>query len=146
MIQSLEELIVPGRVLRLFCSFTAPPKEKFVVVVATNPFCLGFLINSSPTGLQRSKKHLADELVRISKADGYEFLTNPEPSVLDCTFAADFDVDQVVAQLTQDPSRVLGFLTDATRKRVAEVVQESMTLEGGLVKIILRNLTDKRKV
>jgi hypothetical protein len=27
-IQSLEELIVPGRVLRLFCSFTVPPKEK----------------------------------------------------------------------------------------------------------------------
>ena len=53
-------------------------------------------------------------------------------------------MDQVVAQLTQDPSRVLGFLTNATRKRVMEVVAESMTLEGGLVKIILRNLTDRR--
>ena len=34
MIQSLEDLIVPGRILRLFCSFTDPPKEEFVVVVA----------------------------------------------------------------------------------------------------------------
>jgi len=59
-IQSLEELIVPGRVLRLFCSFTNPPKEKFVVIAATDPFCLGFLINSSATELQKSKKHLSE--------------------------------------------------------------------------------------
>jgi hypothetical protein len=50
-IQSLEDLIVAGRVLRLFCSFTDPAKEKFVVVVATDPFCLGFLINE---GLPRA--------------------------------------------------------------------------------------------
>lgn len=140
MIQSLEELIVPGRVLRLFCSFTNPPKEKYVVIVATNPVCLGFLINSNPTGLQQDKKHLRDELVRVSKADGYDFLTNPEPSVLDCTLAADFEFDEVVAQLTQDSSRVLRMITDDTRAKTVEVVKESMTLEGGIAKIILKNL------
>ena len=98
MIQSLEELVVPGRVLRLFCSFTNPPKEKFVVVVATNPFCLGFLINSNPTELQRTKKHLSDELINVSAQDGYAFLTNPRPSVLDCTLVADLDFDETVAQ------------------------------------------------
>ncbi len=141
MIQSLEELIVPGRVLRLFCSFTNPPKEKFVVIVATNPLCMGFLINSNPTKLQKSKQHLMDELVQLSKADGYDFLTNPQPSVLDCTYAADFDLDEVVAQLTQDASRAHGLLTDATRNRIVEVVKKSMTLEGGIAKIILRNLS-----
>ena len=141
MIQSLEELIVPGRVLRLFCSFTDPPKEKFVVVVATNPLCLGFLINSSATKLQKSKKHLSDELIEISKTDGYDFLTNPQPSVLDCTFAADLDVDEIVAQLTQDPSRVLGFITEATSERIVKIVKESMTLEGGIAKIIIKNVT-----
>ena len=141
MIQSLEELVVPGRILRLFCSFTDPPKEKFVVVAATNPFCLGFLINSSATDLQRSKKHLSDELINISKQDGYEFLTNPQPSVLDCTFAADFDFDEIVAQLTLDPSRLLSIITDATRKQIIAVVKESMTLEGGIAKIITKNLT-----
>lgn len=140
MIQSLEELIVPGRVLRLFCSFTNPPKEKYVVVVATDPICLVFLINSKPTGLQKSKRHLSDELIRIEKADGYEFLTNPEPSVLDCTFAGDLELDELVAQITQDASRVLNLITDQTRARIVEVVKESMTLEGGIVKIILRNL------
>ena len=96
MIQSLEELVVPGRVLRLFCSFTNQPKEKFVVVVATHPFCLGFLINSNPTAL--------------------------------------------LAQLTQGSSRVLGLITDATRKQIIDVVGESMTLEGGISKIIVKNL------
>lgn len=142
MIQSLEELIVPGRVLRLFCSFTNPPKEKFVVIVATNPCCLGFLINSRATRLQKSKTHLSDELISISARDGYTFLTNPQPSVLDCTLAADFDFDELVAQLTQDPTRVLGFITDATRKHIIEVVRESMTLEGGIAKIVVKNLTE----
>ena len=141
MIQSLEELVVPGRILRLFCSFTNPPKEKFVVVVATDPFCLGFLINSNPTRLQKTKKHLSDELISLSAQDGYAFLTNPQPSVLDCTFAADLDLDETVAQLTQDPTRVLSFITEATRKRIIEVVKESMTLEGGIAKIIVKNLT-----
>jgi hypothetical protein len=139
-IQSLEELVVPGRILRLFCSFTNPPKEKFVVVVATHPFCLGFLINSNPTALQKSKKHLSDELIGVSARDGYAFLTNPQPSVLDCTFAADLDFDEMVAQLTQDSSRVLGLITDATRKQIIDVVGESMTLEGGISKIIVKNL------
>jgi hypothetical protein len=48
----------------------------------------------------------------------------------------------LVAQLTQDPARVLGFITDATRKHIIEVVRESMTLEGGIAKIIVRNLTE----
>jgi len=43
--------------------------------------------------------------------------------------------------LTQDPSRVLGLLTDATKARVIKVIQESVTLERGLAKIILNNLT-----
>ena len=141
MIQSLEELVVPGRILRLFCSFTNPPKEKFVVVVATHPFCLGFLINSNPTALQKSKKHLSDELIKVSAQDGYAFLTNPQPSVLDCTFAADLDFDETVAQLTQDSSRAFGLITDATRKQIIDVVGESMTLEGGISKIIVKNLT-----
>ena len=140
MIQSLEELIVPGRVLRLFCAFTDPPKEKFVVIVATNPFCLGFLINSSATELQKRKKHLSDELISVSAQDGYAFLTNPQPSVLDCTFAADFDFDEMVAQLTLDPSRAHSLIMDATRKQIVEIVKESMTLEGGIAKIIVKNL------
>lgn len=141
MIQSLEELIVPGRILRLFCSFTVPPKEKYVVIVATDPFCLGFLFNSSPTELQKRKKHLLDELISVSAKDGYAFLTNPEPSILDCTYAADLDFDETVAQLTQDSSRMLGLITDATRKQIVEVMRESVTLEGGIAKIIVRNLT-----
>ena len=140
MIQSLEELVVPGRILRLFCSFTNPPKDKFVVVVATDPFCLGFLINSNPTALQKAKKHLSDELIRVSARDGYAFLTNPDPSVLDCTFAADLNLGETLAQIAQDSSRVIGLIFDATRTQIISVVEKSMTLEGGISKIIVRNL------
>jgi len=139
-IQSLEELVVPGRVLRLFCSFTNPPKEKFVVIVATNPFHLGFLINSNPTTLQKSKKHLSDELIRVSARDGYNFLTNPQPSVLDCTFAADLDLGETLAQIAQDPSRVHSLISDSTRTQIINIVEKSMTIEGGISKIIVRNL------
>ena len=141
MIQSLEELVVPGRILRLFCSFTNPPKEKFVVIVATNPICLGFLINSKPTALQKAKKHLSDELIRISARDGYGFLTNPEPSVLDCTFAADLDLDETLAQIAQDSARMHGLISDSTRTQIITIVEKSMTLEGGISRIIIKNLT-----
>lgn len=140
MIQSLEELVVPGRILRLFCSFTNPPKDKFVVIVATNPFCLGFLINSNPTELQRTKKHLSDELIPVSANDGYNFLTNSDPSVLDCTYAADLDLGETLAQIAQDSSRVLGLISDSTRTQIISVVEKSMTQEGGICKIISRNL------
>jgi len=140
-IQSLEDLVVPGRVLRLFCSFTNPPKEKFVVIVATNPFCLGFLINSNPTALQKAKKHLSDELIHVSARDGYAFLTNPQPSVLDCTFAADLDLDETLAQIAQDSSRVHRLIADSTRTQIINIVEKSMTLEGGISRIIAKNLT-----
>ena len=99
------------------------------------------MINSNPTALQKSKKHLSDELISVSAQDGYTFLTNPQPSVLDCTFAADLDFDETVAQLTQDPSRSLGLITDTTRDQIVAIIGESMTLEGGIAKIIVKNLT-----
>jgi hypothetical protein len=139
-IQSLEELVIPGRILRLFCSFTNPPKEKFVVIVATNPICLGFLINSNPTRLQMAKKHLSDELIRVSARDGYEFLTNPQSSVLDCTFAADLDLGETLAQIAQDSSRVHRLISDSTRTQIINIVEKSMTIECGICKIIVRNL------
>ena len=99
------------------------------------------MINSNPTALQKSKKHLSAELISVSARDGYAFLTNPQPSVLDCTFAADLDFDETVAQLTQDPSRSLGLITDTTRDQIVAIIGESMTLEGGIAKIIVKNLT-----
>ena len=36
---------------------------------------------------------------------------------------------------------MLGLITDATRKQIIDVVGESMTLEGGISKIIVKNLT-----
>ena len=45
-----------------------------------------------------------------------------------------------MAQLTQDPSRTLGLITDATRTQIIEIMKESMTLEGGIAKIIVKNL------
>ncbi len=112
-----------------------------MVVVAKNPFCLGFLINSNPTGLQKTRKHLSDELIGVSSADGYAFLSNREPSVLDCTYAADLEFDETLAQIAQDPSRVLGIISDATRAKIIKVVEKSMMLERSIAKIIVRSLT-----
>jgi hypothetical protein len=36
---------------------------------------------------------------------------------------------------------MLGLITDATRKRIIDVVGVSMTLEGSIAKIIVKNLT-----
>ena len=37
-VKDIQALIVPGRCLRLWCPFTTPPKEKYFLVTAIEPF------------------------------------------------------------------------------------------------------------
>ena len=133
-------MLVPGRVLRLFCSFTNPPKEKFVVIAATDPCLVGFLINTSPTDFQKKRPHLMAELIKVHANDGYPFLTNPTPSYLDCTVAEDLDENDVLAQVEADPKRDLKMISDTTLAQIVGIVSTSVTLDSGTTRLILKGL------
>lgn len=133
-------LLVPGRIIRLFCGFTKPPKEKYVVLLTKNPFLLGFLINSHPTDFQQNRQHLLDELIKLTASD-YSFLSHT--CYLDCTTLADLDEEDILAQVTDDPTRDLKMISEKTRGQIIAILTESLTIESGLAKLILKNLETK---
>ncbi|MBK7868334.1 MAG: hypothetical protein IPJ75_15870 [Ignavibacteriales bacterium] len=45
--QLIEDAIQIGNVLKLFCDFTRPPKDKRLILVSVNPLIAVFLINST---------------------------------------------------------------------------------------------------
>jgi len=138
MAPSHDWLIVPGRVLTIFSIVTKPPKNKHIILVATNPILLGFFINS-PTDFQRRHSHLMDEMVVLDKSDGYPFITHR--SYIDCTCAIDFEEEDLVAQVTADSNRDHKLITDDTRQKILSVIESSIMLEGGIVAIIKKNLS-----
>jgi hypothetical protein len=133
--------LVPGRILKLFCAFTKPPKEKYIVLAATNPVLLGFVVNSELTSLQAKHPHLQEELVSMHANQGYLFLTNALPSYLDCTQAIDLDENDVIAQVVENPGRDLKMINATTREQVLKVMVNSLTLDGGTAKLIIKNLS-----
>ncbi len=130
-------LLVPGRIIRLFCGFTKPPKEKYVVLLTKSTFLVGFLINSHPTDFQRNRQHLLDELIKLTPRD-YSFLSHT--CYLDCTTLADLDEEDVLAQITDDPTRDLKMISEKTRSQIISILTNSLTIESGLAKLILKNL------
>lgn len=132
-------LLIPGRVLTIFSSITKPkPKEKHVVLVATKPILLGFFINS-PTDFQKIHHHLMAEMVELNKADGYPFITHR--SYIDCTEAIDLEEEDLIAQVTADPSRDRKMITDNTRNKILGILENALMLEGGIAAIIKKNLS-----
>jgi hypothetical protein len=134
-LEDFQALIVPGRFLKLWCTFTRPPKEKYFLVVATAPWVIGFLINSELTAFQKTRPDLVNENIGISGG----FL--PHRSYLDCTCAIqDLEMAEICAQLGDQPKRLLSSAPQDLIERVKRVVDGSLLIEAGVRKIILRNL------
>jgi hypothetical protein len=135
-IEDIQAFIVPGRCLRLWCKFTRPAKEKFFLVAATEPFLIGFLINSEATSLQQQRPDLLRELISLPQGG---FLTHQ--SYLDCTCAiSDFEMDEVCAQISADPGRMLTVASPEVMHAIRIIVEGSLMIEGGNRKIILKNI------
>lgn len=130
--------MTPGRILKLFRTDTKEPKNKYTVLVATKPFIVGFYINTNLTKLQEIRPELRAETIPISSADGFPFLHHL--SHLDCSAPIDVEENDAAAQVDGDPSRDLKFLPDKVKSKIIQIVDNGVTLETHLAKIILKNL------
>lgn len=133
-------LIKPGAVLLVYCHFCTPPKKKFFVVAAVNPYVLGFLINSNPTRWQMDRPHIMCDQVQIEAATYAGFLDHD--SVIDCSTAIEeYELEELIAAVAVDPaSRLLGNLTAEDQERVRNVVRDSVNIEMSNIKVILKAL------
>lgn len=118
--------VAPGHVVYLFCDFTRPPKEKYLVVVAVHPRPLLFVINSRVPDFVASRPHLASCQVPIRASD-HPFLAHD--SFINCAEVIDcIDFEAVMAQVVADTRRIKGALTAATIQCVVTAVQGAKTI------------------
>src|SRR4051794_34241039 len=91
-LELIRRQFLPGQVFYLFCEFTWPPKEKFVVLACVNPRPLVLLINTNKSELAQSDPDLDGTQVCIKPSD-YGCLTHD--SYIDCLECFDMEQDEI---------------------------------------------------
>ena len=138
-VDEMSALIVPGRLLLLHCSFTKPkPKDKFFLTVATEPWLIGFLINSDLTPFQKEREDRRADLLPV----GPNRILHKQ-SWLDCSCPIEeIELADACAQIDADPARVKPMATDQLMAAVRGIVDRSLLIEAGCRKIILRRIDE----
>lgn len=120
--------IKPGQVLYLFCDFTIPPKEKYLVVACSETKLLLFVINSNIHPFIANNPDLSRCQVRLSASD-YDFLEHD--SYVNCAEVIDhFNENDINDQIINDVSRVRGELNETTKKDITRAVRSAKTISG----------------
>lgn len=114
-----------GQVFRLHCQTCHTPKPKFFVVALVDPLRF-FLINSNPTLLQKSKPELMHALALVHTVQ-QKFLHHDSYVACDMLFA-EYDLEQLEAEVTAHPECQVGCLHTAGRKAVARAVRGNRQL------------------
>lgn len=117
--------LVAGQVLYLFCPFTQPQKEKYLVLVCPGMVPLVFVINSEISDFIK-KRGLENTQVML-KASEYDFLDHD--SYVDCSNVRDdFSYADLMKQLSADTRRIKGELSAASKAAIAAVTQQARTI------------------
>lgn len=138
--ESFKRQFSPGRIVRLHCSFTVPPKDKFLLLVCINPKPLFFVINSGINSFIQIKKQLLDAQIQIKGSD-YNCLSHD--SYLDCSKVIGcIDIEEIEEQIVQNPSRLKETINDETVSKILTVVTASRLIELKYKKSILESLKE----
>ncbi len=124
-IEFLESKLFAGQVFYLFCRFTTPPKEKYLLLVCTKPKLLFFTINSEINAFKMARPHLKQCQVTIDK-NNHDFLHHN--SFVDCTQLNEIRFDDIKDQVVEDVNRVKKMVDTKIIKEVIKAVNNSKTL------------------
>jgi len=123
----IRENILPWQVLRLFCQFTTPPKNKHLLLVSIYPRPLLFMVNSHIHPYIESRAYLKSCQVLLPASKNW-FLAHD--SYVDCREAyANFSLDDIVSQVQTDGRRVKGFISDEAQEQVLAATKICPVLE-----------------
>ena len=132
---------LPGQILYLWCDFTNPPKDKFLLLVCTEERPLLFIINSRINEYLEKRPELFACQITL-EAREYDFLSHD--SFLDCSNVVDvMDRDDIIGQIASNPIKAKGKLNSATREEVIKVVEKALTISPYHKKLILRSLSSR---
>ena len=138
----LKAKIKPGCVLHVFCDFTTPPKNKFLVIIHADyddDLLLAFLINSEIHPLIQKQPAMAICQIKLERSTYPEFLRHD--SFLNCADVKDeLDVDTVLDHLLENPNDFRDFLNESEILKICEVVKNAETITGYDKELILGSL------
>ncbi len=123
-----QKSFVAGRIFYLFCSFTNPPKNKFLVLACPSGKPLFLIINSEISAFISKRDHLRECQVVIHKEDHSCF--PKEYSYVDCSDVIDkFSLQDVIDQcVNQDMGRIKERITAEERNNIIAAIDKSETI------------------
>ncbi|WP_069472189.1 hypothetical protein [Candidatus Marithrix sp. Canyon 246] len=134
----IREHILPWQIIRLYCQFTTPPKNKYFLIVKIEPQPLLFMVNSRIHPYVRGRAYLNQCQARL-KANHNLFLTHD--SYVDCReVCRNFSLNDIVTQMETDMRRVKGFISTESQEQVIAAIKISPVLEQKYKNEIVSNL------
>jgi len=139
---SVRRQLTPWGVIRLFCDFTSPPKEKrlLVVHVATEVHVL--VINSAVASFIQERPGMLQCQVSLKKTK-HTFLS--ADSFLDCTRVYSTPAQEIERQLLSDIGRIQGEIAPEDRPAVVGAIRKSKLIERRVKATLLSSLEQAMK-
>lgn len=136
--ENAEKNLRPGAVIRIYCDFTTPAKEKYLLVVCTSPL-LAFMINSNQPKFVQFRPHLQACQVLI-ESENHTFLDHD--SWAHCVEVHEtLDLEELIDLEQGDPSSIVkGHLTEERIKEIIIASNQSPVLERRKKKIVTEAL------
>ena len=122
---SVRRQLTPWRVIRIFCHFTSPPKDKLLVIGRMGSDVQVLVINSELSNYVLARPDLKRCQVELD-ATGHRFLR--VDSFLDCGQVYLVRAEDVERQLVEDMGRIRGEVSVHVRPAVLEAIRTSRTL------------------
>ncbi|WP_349646809.1 hypothetical protein [Candidatus Parabeggiatoa sp. HSG14] len=136
----IRENILPWQVLRLFCHFTTPPKNKHVLTVSLYPRPLLLMVNSQIHPYIKNRAYLKSCQVLL-RASEHLFLAHD--SYVDCrNVCTTFSLNDIVAQVHADRQRIKGFISDEAQTQVIAAIKVCPALEKQYKNLILAEVAE----
>ncbi len=134
----IRENILPWQLIRLFCQFTTPPKNKLLLLLGIYPEPLFLMVNSKIHPYIESRASLKSSQVLLKNSEHY-FLAHD--SYIDCREVyTTFSLNDIVTQVQNDSQRIRGFINEETQDQVIAAIKASPILEKQYKKIVLAEL------
>lgn len=143
--ERLTAQLTPGTILHLFCPFTDPQKNKYVILAHVGSETLCFIINSEINSYLKNRPWLAKCQIelKVTKKQ-YSFLKHN--SIASCHEVIDhFSFEDIYNQVKDDLSLIKGELNQKSIKDILNVVNKTKTISKAHKDLIISSLSRKLK-
>jgi len=135
-----ERIAVPGAIIHFPCSFTTPPKNKFIILVYIDEGMGFFFINHKINAFKMNKPELLRTQIPILKIN-HDFLD--ADSYIDCCECRnDISYEEVISEIIKNNECVKGFLSSEEKQSIVNIITNSILYSPVEKDLIQKSLLD----